>query len=129
MTNRCPLIFLSVAVITVVVYLGAASVLPAQTTTASLSTGRASVDGDGDIRTALSREIARLQSDIDQIERLMRWQEDLTRTARVDRAEALRQRRPMSECHDSALRALCDQLIGLFRPDTPSENQEGKDAP
>ena len=70
-----------------------------------------------DVRDALSREIARLQADIAGIERLMRWQRDLTRTARTDRAEALRQRLPVEDCRASALAPLCDELTGLFRPE------------
>ena len=73
--------------------------------------------GREDVRDALSREIARLQADIAGIERLMRWQRDLTRTARTDRAEALRQRLPMEDCRASALAPLCDELTGLFRPE------------
>ena len=74
----------------------------------------AGTDGD-DVRDALSREIARLRADIAGIERLMRWQADLARIARTDRAEALRQRLPMSDCRASALAPLCDELTGLFR--------------
>ena len=76
----------------------------------------AGTKGD-DVRDALSREIARLRADIAGIERLMRWQADLARIARTDRAEALRQRLPMSDCRASALAPLCDELTGLFRPD------------
>ena len=74
----------------------------------------AGTEGD-DVRDALSREIERLRADIAGIERLMRWQADLARIARTDRAEALRQRLPMSDCRASALAPLCDELTGLFR--------------
>lgn len=79
----------------------------------------------------LAREIARLKADIAGIERLMRRQEDLTRTARTDRAEAMRLRLPMSDCRASALAPLCDELAGLFRPedderDAPASANEGE---
>ena len=73
--------------------------------------------GAEDVRTALAREIARLKAETAGIARLMRWQADLTRTARTDQAEALRQRLPMSDCLESALAPLCDDLGGLFRPE------------
>ena len=93
----------------------------------------AGTEGD-DVRDGLSREIARLRADIAGIERLMRWQADLARIARTDRAEALRQRLPMSDCRESALAPLCDELVGLFRPESeggdgsagaPASNGEG----
>ena len=77
--------------------------------------------GAEDVREALSREIARLRADIAGLERLMRWQEDLARIARTDPAEALRQRRPMSDCLASALAPLCGELTGLFRPEEDGE--------
>ena len=77
--------------------------------------------GAEDVRDALSREIARLRADIAGLERLMRWQEDLARIARTDPAEALRQRRPMSDCLVSALTPLCGELTGLFRPEEGEE--------
>ena len=73
-------------------------------------------DGD-DVYDAILREEARLRADIAGIERLMRRQADLTRMAQTDRAEALRQRLPMSDCRASALAPLCDELTGLFRPE------------
>ena len=79
---------------------------------------------DGDVYDAILREEARLRADIAGIERLMRRQADLTRMARTDRAEALRQRLPMSDCRESALAPLCDELTGLFRP----EEGDGNDA-
>ena len=51
----------------------------------------------------------------------MAWQVDLARIARTDRAEALRQRLPMAECRASVLAPLCDELIGLFRPEGVEE--------
>ena len=80
----------------------------------------AGTDGD-DVRDALSREIARLRAGIAGIGRLMRWQADLARIARTDRAEALRQRLPMADCRASALAPLCDELTGLFRPDETAD--------
>ena len=79
--------------------------------------GTADVTAADDVRTALAREIARLKAETAGIERLMRWQAGLTRTARTDRAEALRQRLPMSDCLGSALAPLCGDLGGLFRPE------------
>ena len=76
----------------------------------------AGTEGD-DVYDAILREEARLRADIAGIERLMRRQADLTRMARTDRAEALRQRLPMSDCRASALAPLCDELTGLFRPE------------
>lgn len=70
-----------------------------------------------DVRDALSREIARMKAEIAGIGRLARWQADLERIARTDRAEALRQRRPMADCLESALAPVCDELTGLFRPE------------
>lgn len=75
-----------------------------------------------DVQAALAGEIARMKAEIAGIERLIRWQADLTRTARADRAEALRQRLPMSDCLESALAALCDELTGLFRPEEDVED-------
>ena len=89
-----------------------------------IETAAAGTDGD-DVRDALSREIARLRADIAGIERLMRWQADLARIARTDRAEALRQRLPMSDCRASALAPLCDELTGLFRPDETGTDASG----
>lgn len=82
--------------------------------------------GTEDVRDALSREIARIEAEIAELERLMRWQEDLARIARTDPAEALRQRRPMADCLASALAPLCDDLTGLFRPE---EDEEESPAP
>lgn len=76
----------------------------------------AGTEGD-DVYDAILREEARLRADIAGIEKLMRRQADLTRMARTDRAEALRQRLPMSDCRASALAPLCDELTGLFRPE------------
>ena len=73
------------------------------------------VIGTEDVRDALSREIARMKAEIAGIGRLARWQADLERIARTDRAEALRQRRPMADCLESALAPVCDELTGLFR--------------
>ena len=70
-----------------------------------------------DARTALSREIARMKAEVAGLGRLMLWQADLTRIARTDRAEALRQRLPMTDCRASALAPICDELTGLFRPE------------
>jgi len=95
--------------------------------TRSEDDNRDTAEGGEDLRTTLSREIAQLTTDIDTLEQLMRWQDDLMRTARVDRAEALRQRRPMDECRSSALSTLCDQLVGLFRPERPAEGTEDTD--
>ena len=75
-----------------------------------------------DARTALSREIARMKAEVAGLERLMSWQADLTRIARTDRAEALRQRLPMADCRASALAPICDELTGLFRPEEGSGN-------
>ena len=75
------------------------------------------VTGVEDVRDALSREIARMKAEIAGIGRLARWQADLERIARTDRAEALRQRRPMADCLESALAPVCDELTGLFRPE------------
>ncbi|MXX87991.1 MAG: hypothetical protein F4213_18795 [Boseongicola sp. SB0677_bin_26] len=77
--------------------------------------------GTEDVRDALSREIARMKADIAGIRRLARWQADLARIARTDRAEALRQRRPMADCLASALAPVCDELTGLFRPEEGEE--------
>ena len=87
-----------------------------------------------DLRAALADEIARMEAEIAGIERLMRWQSGLARTARTDRAEALRQRLPMSDCLESALAPLCNELIGLFRPEedeeeTPAPPASGEGAP
>ncbi|MYG26975.1 MAG: hypothetical protein F4213_13290 [Boseongicola sp. SB0677_bin_26] len=84
-----------------------------------------------DVCPELAREIARLKADIAGIERLMRWQDDLTRTARTDRAEAMRLRLPMADCLASALAPLCDELTGLFQPeddegDAPAPAHEGE---
>ena len=79
-----------------------------------------------DVRAAFAREISRMKAEISGIERLMRWQQDLTRTARTDRGEALRQRLPMSDCRASALAPLCHELTGLFRPE---EGEEVSPAP
>lgn len=76
----------------------------------------AGTEGD-DVYDAILREEARLRADIAGIEKLMRRQADLTRMAQTDRAEALRQRLPMSDCRASALAPLCDELTGLFRPE------------
>lgn len=70
-----------------------------------------------DVRDGLSREIARMKAEIAGIRRLARWQADLERIARTDRAEALRQRRPMADCLESALAPVCEELTGLFRPE------------
>ncbi len=75
-----------------------------------------------DVYDAILREEARLRADIAGIERLMRRQADLTRMARTDRAEALRQRLPMSDCRASALAPLCDELTGLFKPEDGDGN-------
>lgn len=82
----------------------------------------ADVPGAEDVRDALSREIARMKAEIAGIGRLARWQADLERIARTDRAEALRQRRPMSDCLESALAPVCDELTGLFRPEEGDGN-------
>lgn len=74
-----------------------------------------------DLREALAGEIARMKADIAAVERFMAWQVDLARIARTDRAEALRQRLPMAECRASVLAPLCDELIGLFRPEGVEE--------
>ena len=74
-----------------------------------------------DLRTALSREIARLRADIAEIGRFSRWQADVMRIARTDRAEALRQRLPMADCRASALAPLCDELTGLFMKENADE--------
>ena len=74
-----------------------------------------------EVRTALAGEIARMKAEIAGIERLIRWQAALTRTAHADREEALRQRLPMSDCLESALAPLCDELTGLFRPEEGGE--------
>ncbi|MCY4306155.1 MAG: hypothetical protein OXC62_15475 [Aestuariivita sp.] len=102
--------------------LGSASTVSAET--APLETVAVTESGIL-LRTALSEEIDRLTSDIEDMRRLMRWQEDLMRAARVDRAEALRQRRPHSECLESVLAPICDDLSGLFLPPdtTPIENE------
>lgn len=89
---------------------------------------------DGNVYDAILREEARLRADIVGIERLMRRQADLTRMARTDRAEALRQRLPMSDCRESALAPLCDELTGLFRPEgedgiAPAPASDGEGAP
>ena len=70
-----------------------------------------------DVYAELAAEIARMKAEIAGIERLRRWQADLTRMARTDREEALRQRLPMSDCLASALAPICDELTGLFRPE------------
>lgn len=80
------------------------------------------VIGAEDVRDALSREIARMKAEIAGIGRLARWQADLERIARTDRAEALRQRRPMADCLESALAPVCDELTGLFRPEDGDGN-------
>ena len=82
-----------------------------------------------DARTALSREMARMRAEIAGIERLMRWQADLTRIARTDRAEALRQRLPMADCHASALVPICGDLTGLFRPEETDVDESVLKAP
>ena len=97
---------------------GEASALAGQES--RIEAAAAGTDGD-DVRDALSREIARLRADIAGIGRLMRWQADLARIARTDRAEALRQRLPMADCRASALAPLCDELTGLFRPDETAD--------
>ena len=74
------------------------------------------------LRTTLSEEMNRLKSDIEDMRRLMRWQEDLMRAARADRAEALRQRRPHRECLESVLVLICDDLSGLFFPPDTTPN-------
>lgn len=79
-----------------------------------------------DVRDALSREIARMKAEIAGIGRLARWQADLERIAHTDRAEALRQRRPMADCLESALAPVCDELTGLFRPE---ETDAGESVP
>ena len=89
-----------------------------------IAAAAAGTNGD-DVRDALSREIERLRADIAGIERLMRWQADLARIARTDRAEALRQRLPMSDCRASALAPLCDELTGLFRPEETGTDASG----
>ncbi|MCY4288590.1 MAG: hypothetical protein OXC63_08355 [Aestuariivita sp.] len=68
-----------------------------------------------DIRDRLSAAIVAIENDIETLAQLSRWQTDLTRIARTDRAEALRQRRPLSECHGTVLEALCAELTGLFQ--------------
>lgn len=78
-------------------------------------------DGE-DVREALAGEIARMKADIAGIERFMLWQAALARIARTDRAEALRQRLPMSDCLESVLAPLCDELTGLFRPEEDLED-------
>ena len=75
-----------------------------------------------DLRTELADEIARMKADIAMLERFMRRQVDLGRIARTDRAEALRQRLPMSDCLASTLAPLCDELTGLFRPEEGDED-------
>ena len=87
-----------------------------------------------DVYAELAAEIARMKAEIAGIERLMRWQADLTRMARTDREEALRQRLPMSDCLASALAPICDELTGLFRPEVADESPampaiEGEGAP
>ncbi len=90
-------------------------------------------DGE-DVREALAREIARIEADIAAIEGFKLWQAALTRIARTDPAEALRQRLPMSECRASVLAPLCDELTGLFRPEegekeSPAPPGIGEEAP
>ena len=86
--------------------------------------------GTEGVREALSRAIARLEADVAGLARLARWQADLARIARTDRAEALRQRRPMADCLASALAPACDRLEGLFRPgeETAAAAREGEGA-
>lgn len=68
----------------------------------------------GDLQEALSREIARLRAEIDEIARLRRWQADMLRIARTNPAEARRLRRPMATCRASVLAPLCAGLGDLF---------------
>ena len=89
-----------------------------------------------DLREALAGEIARMKADIAAVERFMAWQVELARIAPTDRAEALRQRLPMAECRASVLAPLCDELIGLFRPEgeggdgnAPAPASDGEGAP
>lgn len=89
-----------------------------------------------DLREALAGEIARMKADIAAVERFMAWQVELARIARTDRAEALRQRLPMAECRASVLAPLCDELVGLFRPEetdvdesVPAPGTGGEGAP
>lgn len=79
------------------------------------------VSSGEDVREALAGEIARIKADIAGIEGFMRWQAALARIALTDPAEALRQRLPMSDCLESALAPLCDELTGLFRPEEGEE--------
>ena len=67
-----------------------------------------------DLQRVLSREIARLTAEIDEIARLRRWQTDMLRIARTNPAEARRLRRPMQTCRTSVLAPLCDRLGDLF---------------
>lgn len=102
--------------------------LPALDASVDRITAAASGSETEDVREALSREIARLQAEIADLSRLMRWQQDLTRTARTDRAEALRQRLPMTDCRESALAPLCDELPGLFRPEETADGNGAEPA-
>ena len=72
-------------------------------------------DATEDIRDRLSAAIVALENDIETLAQLRRWQTDLTRIAKTDRTEALRQRRPMRECEGTVLDSLCDELTGLFQ--------------
>lgn len=99
----------------------ASAVAAALVASAALAQPQAASEEVQDLREALADEIARMQAEIAGIERLMRWQSGLARTARTDRAEALRQRLPMSDCRESALAPLCEELTGLFRPEEGEE--------
>lgn len=91
------------------------------------ATGQANANADGDARTLLAAEIARLESDIAALDELAAWQREMIRAAASDPAGTLRQRRPMGQCLASPLAPVCDVLTALFREETTAAESEGRD--
>lgn len=100
--------------------IGSQPAVPADTPAGSLP---------GDLQEALSREIARLRAEIDEIARLRRWQADMLRIARTNPAEARRLRRPMATCRASVLAPLCAGLGDLFVETEAPAGATGATAP
>ena len=69
-----------------------------------------------DTRLALEHAIVRLETEIAELGRMLKWQDGLIAAARTDPAGARRQRRSHEDCRASALGTWCDRLNGMFMP-------------
>ena len=67
------------------------------------------------IMRALEAAILRLESDIAELDRLAKWQENLLAAAKTDPDGARRLRRVRSSCLKTPLAAFCDRLNGMYR--------------